>query len=408
MDNSCLFAEMTKVAKNIAFVTTARSDYSTMYPVMRAAVLDKEISAKIFCGGMHLMPQFGNTCEQLVEDDIPITEKVAFFQSDDSPAALCESVGDGIKAFSNALLKHNVEMIVVSGDRIENLALFSAATCLRIPVCHLCGGDITEGAFDNQVRHTMTKLSHLHMVSMQEHFDRVVQMGEEPWRVTITGDAALDTIVKLAPYDRKELFLHEDIPESDNIVLCTFHPVTLGSENFHHQFDCLLNFLMSCPQTPVITYPNSDPGYDALVAKIRDFSSKRTDTIVKRSFTRRGYYSMLHHCDFMIGNSSSGLWEAPSFKLPCINVGTRQAGRKRSTNVIDVDGVSVEEFLEAKNTMESEPFQKALKSCVNPYGEGSAAEQTLAVIKKTPIDDKLLVKKFYQIDDPITKGKVYG
>lgn len=399
---------MNTMIKKVAFVTTARSDYSTMYPVMRAAIDNSELDAKIFCGGMHLLPKFGETFRQLEDDNIPITEKLHFFHEDEHPTALCDSIALGVQVFTKAFVKHDIDMVVVSGDRVENLALLSAATCLRMPICHLCGGDITEGAFDNQVRHTMTKLSHLHMVSMQEHYDRVVQMGEEPWRVAITGDAALDTVIDIEPYNREELAAIEDIPAQGDLVLCTFHPLTLGSENFKEQFSNVLAFLASGNEIPVITYPNIDPGFDDLIQQLNSFLNVKKNAILKKSFTRRGYYSMMYHAQFMVGNSSSGLWEAPSFRLPCINVGTRQSGRKRSCNVIDVCGDDLQVFKEAKVTLESHAFRRELEACENPYGTGHAAEKTISILKNTIIDDRLMVKKFFQIADPLKRGGVYG
>lgn len=392
----------------LALVTTARSDYSTMYPVMQAAIDDIDIDAKIFCGGMHLLKEFGDTYKQLLEDGIPIDEKIDFFIADEKPNALTNSIAQGVTKFSAALLKHNIDILLVSGDRIENLALYCAATCLKVPICHLCGGDITEGAFDNQVRHTMTKLSHLHMVSMKAHYDRVVQMGEEPWRVTITGDAALDTVCNMEPYSRQQLNDAEGIPERKKLILCTFHPLTLGSEDFYSQFDNLLNFLIDQPQTPVITYPNIDPGFETLLSQLDTFIDRRPDTILKRSFTRRGYYSMMHHAEYMIGNSSSGIWEAPSFRLPCINIGSRQAGRMRSSNVIDISGNSQKEFKNALDICGSQEFQTNLKHCHNPYGSGHASKKIINTIKEIPIDDRLMIKKFFQIEEPESVGKIYG
>lgn len=396
------------MSMTLALVTTARSDYSTMYPVMRAAIDDSDINAKVFCGGMHLLSEFGSTYQQLLEDDIEISEKIDFFILDQGRESLAKSLSIGVEKFSQAIVKHNIDMILVSGDRIENLALYCAATCLRIPICHLCGGDITEGAFDNQVRHTMTKLSHLHMVSMREHYDRVIQMGEEPWRVTITGDAALDTVNNIQLLTREQLFEYEGIPKDNDLLLCTFHPLTIGSENFRLQFDNLLYFLSQQPEIPIITYPNIDPGFEELVSKLHIFSNERPDLIIKKSFTRQGYYSMMHHAKYMIGNSSSGIWEAPSFHLPCINIGGRQSGRKRSCNVVDISGNSINEFRSALEKIYSSSFQKNMKNCHNPYGEGRASDKIIDVIKNTQINDKLLIKKFFQIENPIEHGVVYG
>jgi len=386
-------------------VTTARSDYSTMYPVMRAAQEDRDIDARIFCAGMHLVERFGMTYQQLEFDGLDINEKIDYYVEGDTPLGLARSLGRGVTLFAEALERHKPDIIVVSGDRVENLALFTAATALQIPICHMCGGDITEGAFDNQVRHAMTKLSHWHMVSMPDHARRVLQMGEEAWRITMTGDAALDTVAGFQALSREELQKLEDIPCDGELVLSTFHPQTLGVNDGLQEYRNVLAILAEQTATPVLTYPNIDTGFEPLLEQIEAFRTVRPDAIVKKSFTRKGYYSMMAHAQFMIGNSSSGLWEAPSFELPCVNVGGRQDGRLRTSNVIDVDGLDVSALRRASIKAGSSAFRAGLKGIVNPYGHGGAAELTLSVLKNTPIDDRLLVKKFFELDiDPVKLG----
>ena len=384
--------------RKIAFVTTARSDYNTMYPVMQLAQKDTSIQAINFCAGMHLVERFGNTWQQLEQDGIHIDAKVDFHFTEDSDTGLGLALAQGGKAFTEALSTHRPDIICVSGDRIENLSLFVAATAMRIPIAHMCGGDITEGAFDNQVRHTMTKLSHLHFVSMPEHARRVVQMGEEPWRLTMTGDAAIDVILELEPLSREELFSAATIPADKEFCISTFHPQTLGTDNAVAQYETLLSELEKTEVVPVMIYPNIDPGFEPLIDMLEAFQAKRPDAVLRKSFDRQVFYTLMRHAKFMVGNSSSGLWEAPSFELPAINIGNRQAGRRRGENVIDVCGLDQKTMQGAFLKAQSEEFRNSLVGMKNPFGDGNAAVKTLKVLKETDLDDRLMIKKFFEIE----------
>ena len=210
---------------------------------MQRSLADSEIDARIVCAGMHLQKKFGSTWRQLEKDGIPIHYKLPYFEGDDSNRAMGLSLGKGARAFTRLLDDIQPDYVVLSGDRIENMAVYSATLALNLPVAHLCGGDITEGSRDNQVRHMMTKLSHLHFVSMELHRQRVRQMGEEDWRIHISGDAALDAVVALKAMNREELWKAEKIPAEREFCMCTFHPCTLGGENDEQQVKNLLEFL---------------------------------------------------------------------------------------------------------------------------------------------------------------------
>lgn len=391
--------------RRIAFVTTARSDYNTMYPVMRQASDDSAVEEQIFCAGMHTVAKFGNTWKQLESDGLNICEKVVYLNYDDDQYAFSDELGKGVIAFTEAFKKHRPDIICVSGDRIENMSLYVAATSLKIPIAHMCGGDITEGAVDNQIRHMMTKLSHIHFVSMPEHARRVIQMGEEPWRVVLTGDAAVDVIVNREKRDRQWLESFLGLNNNEAFIVTTYHPQTLGEDTSLEQYANLLVVLCGLQERPVMIYPNIDPGFKALVDMLENFKQRRPDAIQCKSFDRNAFYCLMDYAEFMIGNSSSGLWEAPSFGLPAINIGDRQAGRVRGDNVIDVTGLSIDELQSAVAKARDTSFKKSLQDMANPYGEGKAAKLTVDTLRDIPLDDKLLVKKFYEIDlDPMTLG----
>ena len=374
-----------------------------MFPVATMAQNDPEIDSHIICAGMHLAERFGNTWKQLKSDGLVISQKVPFFSAEDSSLNLAVDIGEGTKTFAQALNNISPDIVVVSGDRIENLALYSAATALRIPIAHMCGGDITEGAFDNQVRHAMTKLSHLHFVSMPEHAKRVIQMGEEPWRITLTGDAALDAVVALKTLPIEKVADNLGIAPKQPYFLTTFHPQTLGADNALEQYHTLLGVLRNVEETPVMIYPNIDPGFEPLVQLLEAFAKERPDVILRKNFERDVFYSLMQHATFIIGNSSSGIWEAPSFKLPAINLGDRQAKRIRAANVIQVTGLDTMEIQLAITKARSIEFKESLSDLRNPYGIGKAATRTLEVLKTVSLDQRLMTKKFYELEFDVKK-----
>lgn len=391
--------------RRIAFVSTARSDYNTMYPVMRSATRDPDIDAQIIAAGMHTVPAFGETWRQLEADGLTLAAKVVYLDDSDDAGRFARELGRGVAAFTDALERLAPQIVCVSGDRIENLSLFVAATALRIPVAHMCGGDITEGALDNQVRHVMTKLSHLHFVSMPEHARRVIQMGEEPWRVILTGDAAIDVIVDRTPLPRDAVETELGLSQGERFFMSTYHPQTLGEATAATQYANLLDAIAAVPERPVMIYPNIDPGFQPLVEMLERFRHQRPDAIIRQSLDRELFYGLMTHADYMIGNSSSGLWEAPSFALPAINVGDRQAGRVRGANVIDITGLDRDEMRAALDRARDPAFRASLAGMANPYGAGKAAQLTIDSLKTVALDTRLISKKFHEIAfDPLALG----
>lgn len=383
--------------KSIGFITTARSDYNTMRPVMQLAQKNMRVNAQIFCAGMHLVPCFGNTWRQLEKDGIKITEKIDFLDERDTRESFANALGEGVKKFTKTFIKNKPNFICVSGDRIENLSAFVSATTLGIPIAHMCGGDITEGAIDNQIRHVMTKLSHLHFVSMEQHARRVIQMGEEPWRVVVTGDAAIDIIKKTKRVKRSYLETTLGLDQGEQFFISIFHPQTLGKEKSEAQYKNLLTAIRNVKARPLFIYPNIDPGFKPLRQMLDDFCVQRPDAIRADSFETEIFYGLLEHANFLIGNSSTGIWEAPSFQLPAINIGERQKGRMRGENVIDCSGMDAKAISLAISKAQSINFQNSLKGITNPYGDGNAAKKIISKLISTPINDRLFIKKFHEI-----------
>lgn len=383
-----------KQKKKIVFVSTARSDYNIMLPVMDLAEKDNSIKNFNICAGMHLVKEFGLTWKEFKKDNLKIDAKVNFLKSNDLPHEFAKQLGKGVYKFTDALQKLNPDIICVCGDRIENLSLYIAATTLKIPVAHILGGDETEGAIDNQIRHTMTKLSHVHFVSMPLHAKRVMLMGEEKWRVIISGNPAIDLIKKIKLINRNGLYRKENINKYKNICLVIYHPQTLGKSNDLIQFKNILSSISKKNIMPILVQQNIDLGFKKLSKYMNKFHQDYPNSIIKTSFDKESYYSIMNECKFMIGNSSSGILEAASFSLPVINVGDRQKSRFKPKNVFQVSGMDVAEIDNIIDKVSKDTFKDKLKNIKNPYGNGDASNKIIEFLKNLIIDDSLLTKKF--------------
>jgi len=383
--------------RTIGVVTTSRSDYSYSLPIFRKIQADPELGLRLFVSGSHLSPEFGLTVRDIEVDGFEIAERVEMLLSSDTPEGLAKSMGLGLIGFAQALARSRPDILLVLGDRFEMAAAALAALPFKIPVGHIGGGDITLGAIDEALRHSMTKLAHLHFVLTQDCGRRVVQLGEAPWRVTICGAPSLDglaTIRLLGPQDLAASFgLHLDEPP----LVVTFHPVTLQFERAERQIGQLLAALEESGRPVVFTRSNQDTAGRAVAGLIEDYVKGRDSAQLVDSLGSQGYFSLLALAAAMVGNSSSGLIEAPQFKLPVVNVGFRQAGRLRAANVIDV-GEDKAEILAGIRRALDPSFREGLAGLKNPYGDGRAAERIVRRLKSVALDDTLMVKTFHDLD----------
>jgi UDP-hydrolysing UDP-N-acetyl-D-glucosamine 2-epimerase len=378
--------------RRIGLITTARSDYATMRPLIRRVGHQPALQPVVFCAGMHLVPALGNSIDEIVADGFHVDERIEMLLAGDSPLGLGKSLGLGTIGFAEALARQRPDILVLSGDRIEMLAVATAALALGVAVAHVSGGDITDGAFDNQVRHALTKLAHLHFVALPEHGRNVLQMGEEPWRVTVSGDPALDTVPELATMGRDELSASLGIGLKPPLIVVSYHPATLGATATAEECAAMLRALAPLDATIVITYPNADPGHETVIRQIEHFAATRPGTLLVPNLGQRRFYSLLALADLMVGNSSSGIWEAPSFRLPVVSIGERQEGRQRAGNVIDAPAPG--DIAPAIARALDPDFRRTLADLRNPYGDGRAAERIVAVLKETPLGLPLLKKRF--------------
>ncbi len=379
--------------RTIGAVTGARSDYGLLTPVLKAITTDPTLRLKLFVTGMHLSSDFGLTVRD-VERDFEITERIEMLVASDTPEAISKSVGLGVIGFAQTFARHRPDILLVLGDRFETLAAVTAALPFTIPVAHISGGEITEGAIDDAIRHAITKMSHLHFVSLPEYGRRVIQLGEEPWRVTVSGEPGIDTIHTTPRLSRAELEARIGIPLDPAPLLVTFHPATLEPSQAEVQVAELLAALAAVEMPIVFTAPNADAEGRVIIKCIQDFVQRHPGCRYVTNLGTATYLSLMSRSAAMVGNSSSGIVEAASFELPVVNVGSRQQGRISGKNVIHAEMKS-DKITRAIRLAVSPEFRESLRGLLNSYGDGRAANRILEVIKNVPLDRNLLVKTFH-------------
>lgn len=384
--------------RTIGVVTVGRSDYGIYKPILKRIENDPELSLRLFVGGMHLRPEHGKTIEMIQADGFPITEQVDMLTGSDSPLEVAQSIGRGVIGFAGALSRSTPDILVVLGDRFEMYSAALACLLLNIPVAHIHGGELTLGAIDDALRHSMTKLSHLHFVSTEAYAKRVIQLGEEPWRVTVAGAPGLDNLDSINYLERAELEKMFDIDLGKTTLLVTFHPVTLEYQQVESQIDALLSALEKSGYSVLFTAPNADSGGSLIAEKIRAYVNSYPNSKLVVNLGTDAYFSLMKHVAVMVGNSSSGIIEAPSFHLPVVNIGNRQRGRLRGQNVIDVD-CNESDILAGIKRAVHPLFRDELKGTNNPYKQDvKASEMILKRLKTEALDERVLVKSFYDLN----------
>ena len=385
--------------RKICVVTGTRAEYGLLYWVMRGIQEDPELELQVIVTGMHLSPEFGLTVKEIEKDGFPVAERVEMLLSSDTEVAISTSMGLGMIGFAKAYERLKSDMLVVLGDRFEILSAVAAAVPFRIPVAHIHGGESTEGAIDESFRHAITKMSHIHFPATQPYADRINQMGESPERVYCFGAPGLDNVFKLSLLNKKELYQALKFPEDRRLGVVTYHPATLEKDTAEFQISILLEVLQDFKSIYwVFTHPNADTGGRVIVKKINEFILENPDK--GKTFVSLGqlkYLSLLRYAIIMVGNSSSGLTEAPSFELPVVNIGERQKGRIRAANLIDVPVCEKSKIISAIHRAISKDFRDSLKGLKNPYGDGNTSVKIVEVLKKVPLDD-ITKKEFYKLE----------
>jgi len=383
-------------ARTIGVVTVARSDYGHLRPVLEEIRAASGLELQLFAAGAHLSRHFGETVRAIEADGWRITERVGTELESDAAEEVAAGAGAGLTGFARAFARHRPDLVLVLGDRIEMLSAAVAALPLTIPVAHVHGGEVTEGAIDEQARHAITKLSHLHFPAAEPYARRILQMGEEPWRVHCCGAPGLDRLAGLAVLPREEVARRIGLPLRRPTLLVTFHPETLEPDATAAHVDALASALAAVQGDVVITYPGADAMHRAVVRRLESLVAARPSTRLVAALGEDTYCSMLREADVMVGNSSSGLIEAPSFGLPAVNIGDRQRGRLRAPNVIDV-GHGPGDILAGIRRALEPGFRRSLAGMVNPYGDGRAAPRIVEVLERVELGRALIRKRFVDL-----------
>jgi len=383
--------------KTVCLVTGSRAEYGLLRPLIEEIISEDSFRLQLLVTGSHLSPEFGLTYQEIEADGYRIDEKVEVVMSSDSPVGICKSMGLGLISFSEAYTRLQPDLVIVLGDRYEIFSAVSAAHISRIPIAHLHGGEVTEGAFDDALRHSITKMSHLHFTSTEVYRRRVIQLGESPDRVFNVGAIGLDNIRCLKLLSQEELEAALSLKFNRRNLLCTFHPVTLEENTSIQQVQCLLEVLEQLEDTNLIfTKTNADTDGRIINEMIDQFTQKDVNRYT--SFVSMGqlrYLSAMQYVDAVIGNSSSGIIEAPSFGIGTVNIGCRQTGRIKSKTVLDCEPTETG-IASGLKTLYSPEFERLREHATNPYGDGQTALRIMSILKEQCFG-QTTQKKFYDL-----------
>ena len=384
---------MSKLSGNkrrIGVVTTSRADYSHLYWPLRDLAAHPDVELGVFALGPHLSPEFGTTVHEIERDGFAIRAKIECLLSSDSDTAMAKTIGVAILGLADAFATWRPDILLLIADRFEMLAPASVAVAMRIPIAHIEGGEVSQGAIDDQVRNALTKMAHIHFTSTPMARRRVIGMGEEPWRVHHAGAPSLDHMRRSSLLTRSALEERLGIRFTSPAILAAYHPVTILSDTTV-EADAVFAALAQAPGQLLFVYPNADAGSRALIDRARALVGSRADTRLFVNLDPVTYWSLMGQVDAMVGNSSSGIMEAASFGLPVVDIGMRQQGRERGANVLTVRPVT-DEIVRALSQALSADFRESLRGMSNPYGDGNAAE-TIKQVLTTVNLDRLLVKQ---------------
>jgi UDP-N-acetylglucosamine 2-epimerase (non-hydrolysing)/GDP/UDP-N,N'-diacetylbacillosamine 2-epimerase (hydrolysing) len=381
---------MSGTKRRIGVVTTSRADYSHLYWPLREFQGHAEIELGVFVLGPHLSPEFGQTIHEIEHDGFPIVARIECLLSSDTDTGMAKTIGVAILSLADALTAWRPDLLLLIADRYEMLAPAAAALALRIPMAHIEGGEVSQGAIDDQVRNALTKMAHIHFTSTELARRRVIAMGEEPWRVHRAGAPSLDHLKRSRLLDRSGLEVRLELRLGQPSILVAWHPVTI-LRHTNAEADSLFAALAQAAGQLLFVYPNTDAGSYALIERTRELASTRPDTRIFVNLDAVTYWSLLGQVDAMIGNSSSGIMEAASFALPVVNVGMRQQGRERGPNIIDAPA-NVSAVSAALKQALSAEFRAGVRGMTNLYGDGTAACMIAGVLASVRLEG-LLIKQ---------------
>ncbi|MDX4028614.1 UDP-N-acetylglucosamine 2-epimerase [Aliarcobacter skirrowii] len=382
--------------RKICVVTGTRAEYGLLYWLLKEIEADKELELQLIVTGMHLSTEFGLTYKE-IEKEFSVNKKIEMLLSSDTSVGISKSMGLAQISFAESYDELKPDIVIVLGDRYEIFSATSAAMIARIPIAHIHGGEKTEGAFDESIRHSITKMSHLHFTATEEYKNRVIQLGEDPSKVFNVGGMGIENIKRLKLLSKDEFEKSIEFKLNIKNILVTFHPVTLENSTAKEQFQQLLDAIDELEETNIIfTKANSDTDGRVINKMIDEYVTKNSNkSIVFTSLGQLRYLSALQYVDAVVGNSSSGLAEAPSFKIGTINIGDRQKGRIKASSVIDCEP-NKDSILNSFEKLYSKKFQETLKTTINPYGNGCVSKKIVEILKNVNLEN-ILKKSFYDL-----------
>src|ERR1700720_1443631 len=377
--------------RTIAVITTSRADYSHLYWPLRDLSENENVDLKIIALGSHLSPEFGNTVQEIEKDGFRIDARIECLLSSNSDVGMAKTIGVATLSLADIFGEMRPDLLLLIADRYEMLAPASVALALRIPIAHIEGGEISEGAIDDAVRNALTKMSHIHFTSTHGARLRVIAMGEEEWRVHRAGAPSLHHLHRTELLDRKQTENSLQLNLDQPTVLVSYHPVTIAQDTLQ-EADALFAALETLPDRLIFCCPNADAGSRSLINRTRSFLKARKAGQLFTNLDPRTYWSLLRQVEMLVGNSSSGIMESASFSVPTVNVGIRQQGRERPMNVLDA-APNVESIMSAIRNARSPEFRRSLVGMANPYGDGHASERIVRVLTNAPPSKLLLLKR---------------
>lgn len=384
--------------KKICVITGGRAEYGLLKPLIDKILASTKLRLQLVVTGTHLSKYYGLTYKEIQKNGHKINKKIPILTNSDTKYNICQSVSEGIQKFAEVFKKLSPDIILILGDRYEIFAAASAAMLSQIPIAHIHGGELTEGAMDDSIRHAITKMSHVHFVAHKKYKNRVIQLGEQPNTVYNVGGLGIDNLKDIRLLKKHELEKKLEIKFNCKNLIVVFHPVTLELKTSKKQFQNLLSVLKSLKKTNLFfTFSNADTDNLIINKLILDFTKTNQNSFVFKSLGQVNFLSMLNNVDGLIGNSSSGLTEMPSFKKATIDIGNRQKGRLKADSIIECEPKK-ECIKKAIEKIYTKDFQKSLQNVINPYGSGGASNKIISILENLKLD-YILHKKFYDCID---------
>ena len=378
--------------RKIAVVTGSRSEYGLLRNILFKINESSKLELELIVTGSHLAPNHGYTVNEIYQDCLHIADQLPIHSNLEDSSAISREMGLLMIELSKTFSRIKPDILLILGDRYEIFAAASVAMVMNIPIAHISGGEVTEGAIDDQIRHAITKMAHLHFPGNELYANNIVQMGEESWRVFNFGDVGIENITKIKFKTKEEIKENLNIEVSEDSLLITYHPVTQELQDLEKQVDNLISALKVINRQMIITYPNSDCGNEVIIRKMISFRDENTNVHLFDNLGIINYLSIMKLCGVVVGNSSSGIVEAPYLKIPVVNIGNRQKGRLMANNVISC-GYTTSEIIESLNVALSESFKSKTQKTISLYGEGNTSEKIVDIIENIEINEKLLIKK---------------